>query len=359
MSGTTLLLPVAGRSSRYPGMRPKWLLTHPRGTLMLTEAIRGLNPAQYARILIVALESHEREYGFSAAITEEIATEYGLPKSSIQVLLLKQETGSQPETIYEGLKQARIEGPFLVKDSDNYFLMPQLPVKNSVAVINLNHSKPILVGNKSYVRTDRDGTILEIVEKQVTSNWFCCGGYFFESAQAFCRQFEQLQGQGSLYPSSIIECLIRAGEVFHALEAQHFEDWGTLSDWTAFKGAYATAFIELDGVIVLDSHRHFEPLWGTTEALRRNAQAINRLYESGKVEIIVISSRKPALEPLTRDQLRKNSVKYHRLLMDLPTGCRRVLISGFSESTPYPAAGAINVRVNDDRLDELIHDLLP
>ena len=29
-----LLLPVAGQSARYPGMRPKWLLTMPNGKLM-------------------------------------------------------------------------------------------------------------------------------------------------------------------------------------------------------------------------------------------------------------------------------------------------------------------------------------
>lgn len=358
MHGTTLLLPVAGRSSRYPGMRPKWLLTHPRGTLMLTEAIRGLDPSQYGRIVIVALASHEKEYGFSEAIVEELAAEYGIPRTAIQVLLLKHETGSQPETIYEGLTQAGVQGPFLVKDSDNHFAMPKVPAKNGVAVIDLNLCKPILVGNKSYVLQDERGLITEIVEKQVISNWFCCGGYFFESAERFCRQFERLREQRPLYPSTIIEGMIRDGDAFQTLEAWHFEDWGTLPDWTSFKEGYATLLIELDGVVVLDSHRHFEPRWGATEALRRNAQTINRLYESGKTEIILITSRTEAYEAVTRDQLRKNSIRFHRLLMGLPSGSRRMLVSGFSENTPYPAAEAVNLRVNDDRLDEHLQKLL-
>ena len=39
----TLILPAAGKSSRFPGMRPKWLLTHPNGNLMIVEAIKGIN----------------------------------------------------------------------------------------------------------------------------------------------------------------------------------------------------------------------------------------------------------------------------------------------------------------------------
>ncbi len=357
MNETTLLLPVAGRSSRYPGMRPKWLLTHPRGTLMLTEAIRGLNPRQYNRVVIVALESHEREYRFSGPLVEEIAAEYGIPEGAIEVLLLKRETRSQPETIYEGLKQARVHGAFLVKDSDNYFLMPQIPSTNSVAVIDLNTSKPILVGNKSYIRRRPEGSIQSIVEKQVVSNLFCCGGYFFEEAGEFCRHFELLKDQHGLYPSTIVQSLIDKGAGFRSVEAAHFEDWGTLPDWIAFKNTYATLFVELDGVIVLDSYRHFEPRWGSTEALRRNVATINRLYDSGKVEIILISSRRKEFAHVTEEQLRKNSIKYHRLVFDLPTGCRRILVGGFSENNPYEAACAINLRVNDDRLDEYLRQL--
>ena len=34
----TLLLPCAGKSSRYPGTRPKWMLTLPEGELALARA---------------------------------------------------------------------------------------------------------------------------------------------------------------------------------------------------------------------------------------------------------------------------------------------------------------------------------
>ena len=35
----TLIIPCAGKSSRYPDIRPKWLFTHPDGKLMLEKSI--------------------------------------------------------------------------------------------------------------------------------------------------------------------------------------------------------------------------------------------------------------------------------------------------------------------------------
>ena len=40
----SLIIPVAGKSSRYPGMRPKWLLTMPDGKLMLEKSIELFEP---------------------------------------------------------------------------------------------------------------------------------------------------------------------------------------------------------------------------------------------------------------------------------------------------------------------------
>ena len=34
-----LILPVAGQSSRYPNMRPKWLITMPDGKLMIEKSV--------------------------------------------------------------------------------------------------------------------------------------------------------------------------------------------------------------------------------------------------------------------------------------------------------------------------------
>ena len=46
-----LILPAAGQSTRFPNTRPKWMLTHPGGNMMVVEAIRGLNLADFESIL--------------------------------------------------------------------------------------------------------------------------------------------------------------------------------------------------------------------------------------------------------------------------------------------------------------------
>ena len=38
-----VIVPCAGKSSHFPNMRPKWMLTHPDGNMMVKEAIEGLN----------------------------------------------------------------------------------------------------------------------------------------------------------------------------------------------------------------------------------------------------------------------------------------------------------------------------
>ena len=40
----SLIIPMAGQSSRFPDTRPKWMLTHPMsGDLMCVESLKGIN----------------------------------------------------------------------------------------------------------------------------------------------------------------------------------------------------------------------------------------------------------------------------------------------------------------------------
>ena len=45
-----LLIPAAGKSSRFPNMRPKWMLTHPNGNMMFVESISGLDLSEFENI---------------------------------------------------------------------------------------------------------------------------------------------------------------------------------------------------------------------------------------------------------------------------------------------------------------------
>ena len=60
-----LIIPIAGSSSRFPGMRPKWMLTMPNGDLMLERAISGLKLDNISELVIIALEEHIEKFKIS------------------------------------------------------------------------------------------------------------------------------------------------------------------------------------------------------------------------------------------------------------------------------------------------------
>ena len=53
---STLILPCAGRSTRFSNSRPKWSLTHPFGELMFIQSIKGLELSNYNKILAIFIE---------------------------------------------------------------------------------------------------------------------------------------------------------------------------------------------------------------------------------------------------------------------------------------------------------------
>ena len=53
---STLILPCAGASSRYPNMRPKWALNHPDGSMMVTKGISGMDLSNVEKIVLTAYE---------------------------------------------------------------------------------------------------------------------------------------------------------------------------------------------------------------------------------------------------------------------------------------------------------------
>ena len=54
----TLIIPCAGSSSRFPNMRPKWMLTHPDGKLMVEKAFEGISHNRFERVIVTILKEH-------------------------------------------------------------------------------------------------------------------------------------------------------------------------------------------------------------------------------------------------------------------------------------------------------------
>ena len=98
-----LIIPAAGQSSRFPKMRPKWMLTHPNGNLMLAEAIRGLVVPELEKIYLTVLSAHLQEFQCLEGIQKQFA-QLGLADKLV-VVALDKPTQSQPETIARAIER--------------------------------------------------------------------------------------------------------------------------------------------------------------------------------------------------------------------------------------------------------------
>jgi len=348
-----LIIPMAGRSSRFPNMKPKWMLTHPmENRFMGIESITGLNLEFFDNIYYVCLSDHEKKYNFFDGFMSELE-ELGI-KDKSKFLFLSEQTSSQSETVYKAIQTAEIDGFIFIKDSDGYYECNITDENNQVAFFDLNDMDDINARTKSYIEFDINGLITNIVEKKVISSTFSVGGYGFSSAEEFCKVYETFKDtEEECYISHIIFEMILSGYSFYGLKTKAFKDWGTLDAWNKYKSQYRCLFVDIDGTLVSNSSIHFPPYVGTGEPLNNNISLLRSLYDSGKVKIILTTSRPERLRQLTIDEMVKYNIPYDTLIMGLPH-CKRVVINDFAKSNPYPSCESINLPRNSDNLTEFL-----
>lgn len=349
----SVIVPAAGKSSRFPDMRPKWMLTHPTGNLMLAESIKGLDLKKQDMVYITLLEEHVKKYDCLEGIKRSISD--AKLACNFEIVVLSKETKNQPETVYRTITDKNITGAIFIKDADNFFKSP-VACKNAVCNINLKDLDLVNASNKSYVDIDDYGIIKNIVEKSIISATFCTGGYSFQSAQEFCKYYEQLKDDSDLYVSHIIYKMLLDGHIFHSENVTDFVDWGTIEDWNRFKSDFSTIFLDIDGVVVKNSSRYFGKIWGQTQGIDENIAALNSLWESGKVHIVLTTSRCQSFSHETERQLSKVGLKYDRIIYNLPHA-KRIIINDYSNTAPYKNCDAINFPRNANNLKDMLASL--
>lgn len=348
-----LILPVSGQSTRYPDLRPKWMLSHPNGNLMLVESFRDWDLDNVDSIIVICLRQHEEQYGVKAMLQKQFA-KLGIQKK-LQIVVIEQ-SNNQPDTVYQGIQAKKLTGPIFIKDSDNYFSHIPEP-GNTVCYAPLAGDNQGDAANKSYILMNETGAIINIVEKRIISNTFCTGGYGFANASDFTTTYEKLVDTPNLYISHIIYQMILDAEAFYGAEVSDYLNWGTLEDWHAYRSQFWTLFVDIDGVLVHSSAEYFEPFWGETDAIEENVSIINKLYDSGFGEIILVTSRPEEVAETTRQQLERVNIKYHRILFGL-LHAKRIIVNDYSGSNPYRSCEAINISRDSHQLAGMLQGLI-
>lgn len=341
----TLIVPCAGKSTRFTGSRPKFLLTHPSGEAMVVKALEKLDYTNIDIVYITVLKQHALEFRFTEGILQQLEHSKWFPKHiNVVFVELDHETSSQPSTVYRTIKEKNIKGQIYIKDCDNQFLC-KMPTGTWAAYIDIEKQQDINPLGKSFIRKSTQG-ISTIVEKTIISDLFCCGLYAFNEADNFLEQhyncLSRETKESHLYISHLLQSQLYDGCFVGANEASNYHDWGTQEEWDNYCSKFRTLLVDIDGTLVKSSCSYMEPKVGTTDKLVRAVEKINTLYDEGFSQIILVTARPEYTREVTEDQLYRLGIKHHRLVMGL-WHTRRVLINDFAVSNPYPSAVAINL----------------
>ena len=335
MQNKNLILPVAGSSSRFPNMMPKYLLKDPSGNFMLTKSIEGISPDCFDQVIIVALQEHEKKYNFSKALINDIVEKFAIDPKVCKIILLENPTDSQAETVSLGIRKSNISGSLLIKDCDNFFILEKSSYidKNFIAVGNLHNEGKINAGNKSYISIAESGVVQNIVEKQVIGNLFCAGGYYFSNVEKYISSYEKVKSINNLYVSHVIFQSIIDGELFFTNEVKQYIDWGTKVEWKKYLRSFGAIFIDVD-CCVIDNDIENETF------LSKNANYISDIHKQGKLRVILMSSHCEKDRGKIESTLKNLGFTYSQLILDIPAG-KRAFVSDINsiESNPISFSG--------------------
>ena len=111
-----IIVPAAGLSTRFAGMRPKYLLYDYKNDIMLLNAIRPY--IEKHKITIGILEEHDNEFHSRKYIEHEFG-------NKINVVVLKNRTKGPADTVYQILMNTdcSLNTPILIKDCDSFLIM--------------------------------------------------------------------------------------------------------------------------------------------------------------------------------------------------------------------------------------------
>jgi hypothetical protein len=349
----TLIIPCAGRSSRFPNMKPKWMLTHPDGKLMVEKSLEGISLASFGRIVITILKEHVEKHEAKIVLSQIFSK-----NKKVEILVLDEPTSCQAETVQRTLHAKRITGPFVVKDADNAVSLKLGRQENFVAGLHIpSFQKEIQrLSSKSFLEVNDQGIIADIIEKKISSEYICVGVYGFSDPAIFNDAYTFLSKQGrggEIYLSHVIAYLIATDiSVFRYVPVDDFEDWGTLQDWRITQLRHATYFLDIDGVLMKNVGKYGSRHWGNAdETIEHNLALMKELQDRG-AQIILTTSRGKKDLVNVHAALARHGIKPHQVVTDCHHA-PRYLVNDYAPTNPYPCTIAVNMPRNGNLTDFL------
>jgi hypothetical protein len=320
------------------------------GRPMIRHAVAGL-AADVDDLIVTILAEHEAMFH----VTEGLRRAFGRP---VRTCVLPEPTRSQSDTVAQTLRAEGLDEPFLVKDSDNTFVLDEIVQPDDyVCVDSLNNYESINPRNKSYLQVDHKGTVTNIREKVVISDLFNVGGYYFSSPRRFLEYYEPLaantaQWNREIFLSDVIGAMILDGVPFRARTITGYRDWGTIREWKRALLDRKAYFVLLDGFVFERGSEFFRPRF---EEVRPHAEAIRVLASlaSAGHQIVYLSIRPAGLAELTRTQLREANAPAGQFVFDCPIA-KWMLLAAPHATLPFRTVEALEASPDDVNLAELL-----
>lgn len=350
----TLFLPCAGKSSRYPGVRPKWMLTLPDGELALARAAASLSERSYDRIVIAIRAEHESKYAAAALLKRIFGTR-------AEIHVIERDTRGPADTVAQMIRLAKVTGAFAIKDADSFFDPIDLPDQSFVALSDVRATPHMTnVGGKSFALVDENKLVVEMIEKNLASNFVSVGLYGFTDAGAYMNAFDTAArnaGSSEIFVSHVMNHAIANGMAVTPHMVTGLIDVGTLEDWRRHVRPRGSIVTDLDGVVFKNHSRYFAPFWeDEDETIGENVIALLHWQEQG-AQLIFMTARPEAYRAKTEQALAAAGLRPHALVMDCRHG-RRFLVNDHASSNPYPSAVAVSMERNSATLADYLKDWL-
>jgi len=337
-----LIIPAAGKSSRFPNMKPKWMLTHPDGQLMIEKALSPIKLTNYDNVVITILREHCEKYEADLILKQIFG-------DKVIVCILENVTNSSVETVIATINRLNLTGFVTVKDSDCYVECEYPLNKQFVVGMKINsNSKVDKVQNKSFILKNEDDLVLDIVEKKIISDIICIGVYGFEIKNLVDSYYLIINNpiykfNNELYLSHIISYLIiNHKQTFEFVQVNSFIDWGTIDEWKKEQNKYKTYFFDIDGVILKNTGKWGSKNWyDSFEPIEENVELLKQLSDRGS-EIIFVTARDENSLKQFKNYMQQKNIKYKTII----TSClhsKRIIVNDFSYTNSFPSCDAISI----------------
>lgn len=336
-----VIIPCAGQSSRYPGTRPKFLLTVADGDCLFEKAAKPY--LGQTDVHFVILKEHVQRYDAEIAIKKAFAH-----RDDIFIHILDEPTSGPAETVYKIAAELE-DQPVFIQDCDSFFTAP-LKKDNHVCTVDLRTNRYVSnVAAKSFAIVNDQDILTNIVEKSVVSNYVCVGGYGFKSAKEYCAAYDHLQSistQGEIFVSHIIKQML-SSSVFTVNNVTEYVDLGTYVEFTGYNKQRPAIFCDLDGTVFYNQSKLFSNDYSNIPVPIPNAVQYLLKKQNEGASFIFTTSRPCKYSMVTEEALDEIGFKEYRILYDIPHA-PRILINDTSKTNPYPSAVAINVPRDDN-----------